>query len=259
VLNEVARIATEGTDLGASLSAITALLSESFDWEFVACVSIDHERGRFRCEAVTSRVPTEVRPGYGRELGSGVVGLVAARGEPILLDDVRTFPDYVETLPGALSELCVPVRHRAEVIAVLNLESTRLSAFHDQLPLLVNVARQVAGAIHLAQANDRLLEANRRLSQANRRLEAAQRKIVRLTESGASALANPGAWARAASSDQERGAVGQQVKTANGLSRSAVALPRTARSISSIVANPSAEKDPVTTGFSQWRSPRKSR
>lgn len=197
VLNEVARIATEGTDLSASLSAITALLSETFGWEFVACVSIDHERGRFRCEAVTSRVPTEVRPGYGRPLGSGVVGLVAARGEPILLDDVRTYPDYVETLPGALSELCVPVRHRGEVIAVLNLESTREAAFHDQLPLLENVARQVAGAIHLAQTNDRLLEANRRLSQANRRLEAAQRKIVRLTESGASALANPGAWARA--------------------------------------------------------------
>jgi len=54
-----------------------------------------------------------------------VVGQVAATGKPILLDDVRSFPDYVATLPGVRSELCVPVSHKGSDLAVLNIESTR--------------------------------------------------------------------------------------------------------------------------------------
>jgi diguanylate cyclase (GGDEF)-like protein len=139
------------------LQRITDALAQKFDWEFVALVAVDDARTAFVCEAVTSALPTEIYPGYSRPLGSGVVGEVAAKETPIILDDVRTSGNYVETMPGALSELCIPVKHGGKLVAILNIESTRLGAFHDQLALLTTVADQIAGAI----ANARLYEETR--------------------------------------------------------------------------------------------------
>ncbi|HUP59337.1 MAG TPA: diguanylate cyclase [Thermoanaerobaculia bacterium] len=155
-LNEVARIATLDLELRPMLQRITDTLAQKFDWQFVALMTVDRERNAFRCEAVTSTVETSVYVGYGRTLGSGVVGQVAASCEPVLIDDVRTWPNYVETMPGAMSELCVPVKHHGRLVAILNLESTRHGAFHGQLPLLVTVGDQIAGAIACAQLYEEL-------------------------------------------------------------------------------------------------------
>jgi len=151
VLNEVARIATLDLELRPMLQRITDTLSRKFDWEFVALMTIDRDHNAFVCDAVTTNAETSVYVGYGRTLGSGVVGQVAATGEAIVIDDVRTWPNYVDTMPGAKSEICVPVQHHGALVAVLNIESTRLAAFHGQLPLLTTVADQIAGAIASAQ------------------------------------------------------------------------------------------------------------
>jgi diguanylate cyclase (GGDEF)-like protein len=156
ILNEVARIATMDLELRPMLQRITDALSRKFGWEFVALMTVDSERGTFVCDAVTSSVATAVHVGYGRALGSGVVGQVAMTSEAVLIDDVRTWPNYVETMPGAQSEICVPVKHHGELVAVLNLEATRGAAFHGQLPLLATVADQIAGAIASAQLYEEL-------------------------------------------------------------------------------------------------------
>lgn len=155
-LNEIARIATLDLELRPMLQRITDAMASKFDWEFVALVMIDDERTTFVCEAVTSRIPTDIQAGYSRPLGSGVVGRVAADEKPLLLDDVREFPDYVETAPGILSEVCVPVKHAGRFVAVLNLESTRAGTFRDQLPLLLTIAEQIAGAIASARMFEEL-------------------------------------------------------------------------------------------------------
>ncbi|HEX3111494.1 MAG TPA: diguanylate cyclase [Thermoanaerobaculia bacterium] len=136
------------------LQRITDALSEKFDWEFVALIAVNEPRTAFVCEAVTSALPTDIHTGYSRPLGSGVVGEVAATEMPIVLDDVRASANYVETMPGTMSEICMPVKHAGKLVAILNIESTRLHAFHGQLPLLTTVADQIAGAI----ANARLFE-----------------------------------------------------------------------------------------------------
>jgi diguanylate cyclase (GGDEF)-like protein/PAS domain S-box-containing protein len=151
VLSEISRIALEDLEYRPMLQRICDTLARAFGWEFVAFISIVPDRGCFVVEALTTTRPTPIQVGYERELGDGVVGQVAATGEPILLDDVRSFPAYVPTLPGVRSELCVPVRHKGCDLAVLNIESTRLAAFHHQLPFLTKVAEQVAGALASAR------------------------------------------------------------------------------------------------------------
>src|SRR5437762_4330224 len=134
-INQIARIATLDLELRPMMQRITDALAQKFGWEFVALVMVDADRTAFVCEAVTTSLPTEIHVGYSRPLGSGVVGEVATTERPILLDDVQTSPNYVETMPGAMSELCVPVMHGDGLVAILNLESTRRGAFHEQLPL----------------------------------------------------------------------------------------------------------------------------
>ena len=158
VLNEVARIATLDLELRPMLQRITDALANKFGWEFIALVTVDPALQSFQCEALTSAVETSVHVGYGRPLGSGVVGQVAATGQPVVLDDVRDFPNYVDTMPGARSEICVPVKHHGRLVAVLNLESQRHGAFSKQLPLLETVADTIAGAIASAQLYDELRE-----------------------------------------------------------------------------------------------------
>ena len=160
-INEVARIATLDLHLRPMLQRITDALSQRFGWPFVACVMVDAQKSRFVCEAVTSRFPTDIEVGYTRPLGSGVVGEVALTERAILLDDVRTYPNYVETMPGALSELCLPIRHGDRLMAILNLESNCLGEFHDALPLLETIAEQLAGIIASARLYEHVQKRSR--------------------------------------------------------------------------------------------------
>lgn len=178
ILNEVARAATVDLELRPMLQRITDALHNHFDWEFVGCVSIDHEQNRFVCEAFTCDVATDMYVGYGRELGSGVVGQVAAAGRPLLLDDVRQAEDYVCTMPGARSEICVPIKYGGLVVAILDIESKRLGAFHGLLPLLEAVAEQVAGAI----AGARLYEALRQQAELTEMLAEVSRMALEAEE-----------------------------------------------------------------------------
>jgi diguanylate cyclase (GGDEF)-like protein len=182
ILNEVARIATLDIDLRPMLQRITDALASKFDWEFVALVTIDRERGAFLCEAVTSTVDTAIHVGYTRPLGSGVVGHVAATGDAVVINDVSAHPNYVETLPGGQSEICVPVCHHGQIVAVLNIESTRPAAFDGQLPLLTGVAGQIAGAIASGQLYAELKNVTAQLEQKTRALEDANAHLGRAIE-----------------------------------------------------------------------------
>jgi diguanylate cyclase (GGDEF)-like protein len=156
LINDIAGIALRYMELRPMLQSIVQALKRHLNCEFVDCATLDVHTRSFVCEALESDVATAIHVGYGREFGSGVVGEVAATGRSLLVADTRRLTNYVEILPGARSELCVPVKRGREVIAVINAESTRLDAFGDRQLLLETVAEQVAGAIASARLNQEL-------------------------------------------------------------------------------------------------------
>ena len=170
-LNRIARIAIQDLALRPMLQRIVDILHVEFDWDFVACATIDKASNTFRCEAVRSTLPTEVVVDYQRELGSGVVGACAIRGETIDVEDTLDFQGFVDTLGGTRSELCVPVVHDGEVLAVLNAESRLPRAFRGQRELLETVADQIAGMIRVAKLLDHLQRTNAQLRDAYSRVE----------------------------------------------------------------------------------------
>lgn len=157
LIHRVARVATGLEGLRPKLQQIVDLLKEHLACEFVACAAIDIPAGRFRCEALASDRPTAIHVGYGRDLGSGVVGEVALSGVSLYVPDVRQHRNYIETLAGTRSELCVPIRHNGTTVAVINAESLREDAFGEAVDLLVTVAEQAAGLF----AADRLNQQQR--------------------------------------------------------------------------------------------------
>lgn len=139
------------------LQAVSEALARMFDWPFVALVTVDRERARFRCAALAARIPSSIYVGYSRPLGSGVVGRVAASGRSLLISDALAANDFVHTMPGCRAELAVPIFEGAEVIGVLNLESREISAFDRDQPLLEGIAEwigpRIAAALRSADLN----------------------------------------------------------------------------------------------------------
>ena len=157
LLNDIARVATEGLELRPMLQRICDRLVESFDWHHAGFASVDHERQRFVVEAVSSRIEARLAVGDWRAIGSGIVGMVAASGRPIAVNDVERHPGYVAVADGVRSEVALPVKRGGETVAVLNLEDRRARDLDAELPLLDAVARQIAGAIANAQLHQEVV------------------------------------------------------------------------------------------------------
>ena len=88
----------------------------------------------------------------------GVVGRVVRTGQPALVADVTTDPDYEELVPTTRSEVAVPIEREGCVIGVLNLESDQPAAFtrHD-LHFIEHLAHHAGIAIE----NTRLFQKER--------------------------------------------------------------------------------------------------
>lgn len=98
-------------------------------------------------------------------LNLGLVGRVACTGQAALLVDVKSDPDYVELLPGTLSEITVPLALQQEVQGILNVESIKRALDEHDFILLRAVADLLSVALH----NARLYQ------QAQRERDAARR------------------------------------------------------------------------------------
>lgn len=154
ILNEVARIATLDLELDSTLQRITDALADQFGWEFVGCAIVDNDSRRYVCRALTTSLETSIYVGYSSEFGSGVLGEVARRQRTIIVDDARKSKIYQNAVPAVRSEICVPVCHRDQLVAVLDIESTEPGAFRRQKRLVETVARQIAGIVASARLHE---------------------------------------------------------------------------------------------------------
>ncbi len=73
---------------------------------------------------------------------AGVTGHTFATGDSVVLDDVRASSDYLEAIPGVVSECCVPIVARDRTVGSLNVES-----FAPLSPAVVDEAHYCAAAL----------------------------------------------------------------------------------------------------------------
>ncbi len=127
--------------------------------------------GRLRCQAqrglwqvLDGMVPT-----------AGITGLTYRTGEEQYLDDISAAPDYLEAIPGVVSEFCVPLTTDGATQGALNVESL--------VPLSEAVRAEVRACAELL--GDRLGDLQPELSRVPlRRLARTAAKLAAVEDSG---------------------------------------------------------------------------
>ena len=97
----------------------------------------------------------------GIPLGRGITGRAAELGKPQIVNDLELERDYLPGVPGARSEIALPLMAEGQVIGVLNCESPEPNAYQEEhVRTLSVVAQHLAVVLRTAQ----LHEEARRLS-----------------------------------------------------------------------------------------------
>lgn len=136
----------EAEDLDRSLANMAGAIGRELDFETLTILLREGDdllvKGMFGMRFYMDRIP----------LGTGVTGVVAATGSPLVVPDVSRFPGYIVADPEIRSEMAAPMRIADEVIGVLDVESRRPDAFDEaSLASLIRLADQLALVAHSNQ------------------------------------------------------------------------------------------------------------
>jgi len=144
-------------DLTELLRKIPELISRLTTFHAFAVYLLDPARNDLSI-AYSVGYPDDCARDLRLKVGHGLVGASVAEGRPILVNDVRADPRYVEVVPGSKAELVVPLRRQGRVIGALNLLSDTLGQFTETDESLL---RQFAAHVAVAIENARLFERER--------------------------------------------------------------------------------------------------
>ena len=157
ILAELGREVTSVLDLDELLRKIPNLISRLTSFT-VFSVYLLHEEREELSIAYAVGYPDEIVKHFTLQVGQGVVGTAIAEQRPIVLNDVDADPRYLAVVPGAKSQLAVPLRHQGKVIGALNLLSDRLAAFTERDEWIL---RQFGAHVAQAIVTARLFESER--------------------------------------------------------------------------------------------------
>jgi len=169
VTANVAREAASIRNLDRLLNHTVQLISDRFNFYHVGLFLIDeNQQYAILREASSTGGGRMLERGHKLRIGEeGIVGYAAEHGKPRIALDVGTDAVYFDNpdLPKSRSEIALPLIVRDQVIGVLDVQSTKASAFsREDIEILQILADQIALAID----NARLLTNSR---QAIRELE----------------------------------------------------------------------------------------
>jgi len=156
-LFELGREITSVLDLDELLAKIPLLIARLTTFTAFSVYLLDEQKQELRI-AYAVGYPEEVVRTLRLKLGQGVVGAAVQEKRPILVNDVSQEPRFVGSVPGAQSQLAVPLRRKGRVIGALNLLSDRKGAFTPSDEALL---RQFGAHVAVAIENARLFESER--------------------------------------------------------------------------------------------------
>lgn len=156
-LFELGREVTSVLNLDELFHKIPQLISRLTSFTAFAVYLFDPKRGEVSI-AYSIGYPEEVARTRRLKIGEGIVGAAIAEGKPVLVNDVRTDPRYVEVVPGSRAELVVPLRRKGRVIGALTLLGDHIGQFTETHEAML---RQFAAHVAVAIENARLFEQER--------------------------------------------------------------------------------------------------
>ncbi len=161
-LYRISNMASQAGALGATLNSMLEISAEVLPQGEAAILLLDESKKTLRVAAgqgYQSAVRFLEIP-----VGEGITGRCAQTGVTQVVHDIDGLEDeeaYIPGVPGARSEVAVPLIADGTIIGVFNAESVQPHAFNDEhVQTLTVIARQAAEVIRSAQ----LLQETRRLA-----------------------------------------------------------------------------------------------
>jgi diguanylate cyclase (GGDEF)-like protein len=166
ILAQVSAEALQGETLEEVLQRIVDCVARRLPVAIASIILLNEEGTHFVQEVWSGKLDLQLPFGMPWPVEKGAAGRCVRTGEVQLIADVLRDPDYVPGNDTVQSEYIVPIRHRARLHGVLNLESTQADFFTPEVRAMFDaVALQIAGTIHLARVVRELELANRKLEQ----------------------------------------------------------------------------------------------
>ena len=164
-LLEVSAATSQTLDLDQLMADVAGIVQKVLPYDLFAILLYSERQKDLRIRyAVGHR--EEVVSKLVLTLGEGITGTAAARGEPVLVGDVRSDPRYLNSVDAVRTELAVPMAARGKLVGVIDLQSTRVNAYTEYERALL---RLIATRVSVAIDNARLY---RRVDRQNRTLKA---------------------------------------------------------------------------------------
>ena len=173
ILAELAREVSSVLDLDDLLEKIPNLIARLTSFTVFSVYLLDEKREELSI-AYAQGYADEIVKHFTLKLGQGTVGAAVAEQRPIMLDDVDADPRYLAVVPGAKSQLVVPLRNKGQVIGALNLLSDTPAAFTERDEWIL---RQFGAHVAQAIATARLFESEREYAETLETLAEIGREI----------------------------------------------------------------------------------
>ncbi|MGC9291963.1 MAG: SpoIIE family protein phosphatase [Acidobacteriaceae bacterium] len=142
-------------DLQTLLHRVADLVRAVIDYRIFAILLLNDRTGELRMRFQIGHSPEVERMRI--RMGHGIVGQVAERREAMLVQDVRTWGNYIDVNPQVRSEMAVPLITKNRVIGVIDIQSEQTDYFSpEHLHLLQMTASRVATAVENARLYTRI-------------------------------------------------------------------------------------------------------
>lgn len=173
LLLEVGEQMNSTLDLEELLKRIAEVIKRVIDYDVFAILLLNEKTQQLR---ITFNVghPEKVVRELRVKVGDGIVGRVAQSRQSILVNDVRSEPAYILSLPDVRSELAVPLVAKNKIIGVIDLEARWPDFFNDQHRHLLEL---LAGRMAMAIENARLYRRSVRQSKTLQLLNEISREL----------------------------------------------------------------------------------
>lgn len=156
LVNEISARLSGSTDLASVMRSAVEILHENKGYQLINAYLIEGD------DLVLSHQIGYERPIARSPRSAGVMGRVSRTGQPALVLDPSLEPDFIRSMPGITSKVCVPLFDRDRVVGVLNIETTGEQFTQDDLELLTTLSHPIDLAISRAVLYQELQEREQR-------------------------------------------------------------------------------------------------
>jgi diguanylate cyclase (GGDEF)-like protein len=161
-LHDISQISIEVDNEDELINRVTDIIGQNLFPDNFGILLLDEDSGILKAHPSYRFFSSEERDAMDLPIEKGITGQVVRTGKAQRIGNVRLVKEYIDMDDRTISELCVPIKFKEQILGVINAESTKRDAFtEDDERLLITLAGQIATAmeqIRKAQAERKWLD-----------------------------------------------------------------------------------------------------